>query len=120
MTDDKEADKHKVILTVTLVSVTLSLNEKRTIMVAAATRKTLQSHAGAQPAYREVSLKDRRSTDVVLIRLIGPPARPRPADMWTEVTKDLVLKEAIDAYGFDYEETPEYFYVMEYLRYVSL
>lgn len=40
--------------------------------------------------------------------------------MWTEVTKDLVLKEAIDAYGFDYEETPEYFYVMEYLRYVSL
>lgn len=41
-------------------------------------------------------------------------------DMWTEVTKDLVIKEAIDEMGYDYEETPEFFYVIDYLRYVSL
>jgi len=38
-------------------------------------------------------------------------------DMWTEVTKDLVIKEAIDEMGYDYEETPEFFYVIDYLRY---
>lgn len=42
------------------------------------------------------------------------------ADMWTEVTKDLVIKEAIDRMGYDYEETDRFFYVMEYLKYVSL
>lgn len=40
-------------------------------------------------------------------------------DMWTEVTKDLVIKEAIDEMGYDYEETEDFFYVIDYLRYVS-
>jgi len=39
--------------------------------------------------------------------------------MWTEVTKDLIIKEAIDETGYSYEETEKHFYVMEYLRYVS-
>lgn len=39
--------------------------------------------------------------------------------MWTEITKDLVCKEAIDEAGYDYEETEFFFYVMVYLRYVS-
>ncbi|KAL1590166.1 hypothetical protein WHR41_00988 [Cladosporium halotolerans] len=37
--------------------------------------------------------------------------------MWTEVTKDLVIKEAIDEMGYEYEETDDFFYVIEYLRY---
>ncbi|KAL0258138.1 hypothetical protein SLS55_007310 [Diplodia seriata] len=45
------------------------------------------------------------------------PSKTRPPDMWTEITKDLVLKEAIDAMGYDYEETDYFFYVMDYLRY---
>jgi hypothetical protein len=49
---------------------------------------------------------------------VGPP-RQRPADMWTEITKDLVLKEAVDQMGYDYEENEDFFYVMEYLKYVS-
>jgi hypothetical protein len=39
--------------------------------------------------------------------------------MWTEVTKDLVIKEAVEEMGYEYEETEEFFYVIEYLRYVS-
>jgi hypothetical protein len=39
--------------------------------------------------------------------------------MWTEITKDLVSREAIQRLGYPYEETNWYFYVMEYLRYVS-
>lgn len=46
------------------------------------------------------------------------PARYKK-DMWTEVTKDLVIKEAIDEMGYDYEETTDFFYVIDYLRYVS-
>lgn len=49
----------------------------------------------------------------------APLAPPRPREMWTEITKDLVSKEAIDYAGFEYEETEEFFYVMEYLKYVS-
>ncbi|KAF2201161.1 hypothetical protein GQ43DRAFT_440849 [Delitschia confertaspora ATCC 74209] len=43
--------------------------------------------------------------------------KPKTKDMWTEITKDLVLKEAIEQMGYDYEETDFFFYVMEYLRY---
>jgi hypothetical protein len=39
--------------------------------------------------------------------------------MWTEVTKDLVIREAIDQMGYSCEETEDFFYVMEYLKYVS-
>ena len=41
-------------------------------------------------------------------------------DMWTEVTKDLVIKEAIEEMGYEYEDNDHFFYVMEYLRYVGL
>lgn len=52
---------------------------------------------------------------------VGPPSKSRDnRDMWTEVTKDLVLKEAVEALNYEYEETDEFFYVMEYLKYVSL
>ncbi len=40
--------------------------------------------------------------------------------MWTEITKDLVSEEAIKERGYEYEETEEFYYVMEYLRYVCL
>lgn len=38
--------------------------------------------------------------------------------MWTEITKDLVSEEAIKQVGYEYEDTEEFYYVMEYLRYV--
>jgi hypothetical protein len=43
----------------------------------------------------------------------------RQQEMWTEITKDLVVREAIERMGYEYEETEWFFYVMEYLRYVS-
>lgn len=55
------------------------------------------------------------------------PGKPKPApaplptrDMWTEITKDLVCREAIEQMGYSYEETKWFFYIMEYLQYVSL
>ncbi|KAK1750226.1 hypothetical protein QBC47DRAFT_122285 [Echria macrotheca] len=39
------------------------------------------------------------------------------SEMWTEITKDLVIREAIEELGYEYEETEYFFYVMTYLRY---
>lgn len=76
---------------------------------------------------REVKEVDRVGDDVQVTTRIrresSRPARYRDSgrlrrDMWTEVTKDLVSKEAIEAVGYDYEETSGFFYVIERLRYV--
>lgn len=45
--------------------------------------------------------------------------KSRKDRMWTEITKDLVSEEAIKEVGYEFEETEEFYYVMEYLRYVS-
>ena len=74
---------------------------------------TWQRYNGARRS-KFISGDEEHATD------FGMPSPPRKKkDMWTEVTKDLVLKEAIDSQGYDYEETDDFFYVMEYLRYVS-
>lgn len=46
----------------------------------------------------------------------GAPVKSKK-DMWTEITKDLVIREAIDSMGYACEETEDFYYVMEYLRY---
>lgn len=37
--------------------------------------------------------------------------------LWTEITKDLVVKEAISEAGYEFEETADFFYVIAYLKY---
>lgn len=49
-----------------------------------------------------------------------PPPAPKNRDLWTEITKDLVLEEAIRKLGYSFEETEYFYYIIEYLRYVSL
>jgi len=64
---------------------------------------------------REIDVEkvtDRR----VSIRAPHSPA-PQRSEMWTEITKDLVIREAIEEMGYEYEETEYFFYVMSYLRY---
>ncbi|KAH9827512.1 serine/arginine repetitive matrix protein 1-like [Teratosphaeria destructans] len=67
--------------------------------------------------------REERSTEIKISerRITEETSRGKTKDkMWTEVTKDLVIKEAIDEMGYEYEETDEFFYIMEYLKYVSL
>jgi hypothetical protein len=45
---------------------------------------------------------------------------PRNNEMWTEITKDLVSREAIRRMGYAFEETRWFYYIMEYLRQVCL
>jgi len=49
----------------------------------------------------------------------APPPKQRLGDLWTEITKDLVVREAIEELGYDFEETEFFYYVLQYLRYVS-
>jgi hypothetical protein len=55
-------------------------------------------------------------------RRVGVPRGPpnRIGDLWTEITKDLVVAEAIQQLGYDFEETEYFFYVLQYLRYVRV
>lgn len=55
----------------------------------------------------------------ISIRDRDRPRRKKEQEMWTEITKDLVVREAIEKCGYEYEETEWFFYVMQYLRYVS-
>ncbi|KAH8885785.1 hypothetical protein GQ53DRAFT_354255 [Thozetella sp. PMI_491] len=48
---------------------------------------------------------------------LRPPAPVRKPETWTEITKDLIVREAIEELGYEYEETEFFFYVMQYLRY---
>jgi len=52
-------------------------------------------------------------------RRVGLPRKlkNRVGDLWTEITKDLVVKEAIEQMGYDYEETEYFYYVIQYLGY---
>ena len=58
------------------------------------------------------------SSELNLRKFVG--VRPKTDTMWTEITKDLVVKDAIDKLGYEYEETEFFYYIMEYLRYVRL
>jgi len=40
--------------------------------------------------------------------------------LWTEITKDLVVKEAIQEMGYEFEETDDFYYIIAYLRYVRI
>ncbi|KAL2158383.1 hypothetical protein VTH06DRAFT_4431 [Thermothelomyces fergusii] len=53
---------------------------------------------------------DRRIT----IRGSTPPARNR-SETWTEITKDLVSREAIERMGYEYTENESVYYIVDYL-----
>lgn len=50
-------------------------------------------------------------------RYVG--TKSRKERLWTEITKDLVLREAIERAGYEFEETEFFYYIYAYLRYVS-
>ncbi|KAI1816151.1 hypothetical protein GGS20DRAFT_539743 [Poronia punctata] len=65
---------------------------------------------------REIEVEDVRDRRIS-IHGGGERRRRHRNDMWTEITKDLVNREAIERLGYDYDETEYFFYVMKYLQY---
>lgn len=70
----------------------------------------------SQPVYERYEERIEETTDRRVGLPRGPP-KQRMGDLWTEITKDLVAREAIEELGYDYEETEFFFYVLQYLRY---
>ncbi|KAK2875070.1 hypothetical protein FQN49_001810 [Arthroderma sp. PD_2] len=63
-------------------------------------------------------LRPCRDIDVrgtVAKRYVG--VKEKREELWTEITKDLVVKEAIEEAGYEYEETADFFYIFAYLQY---
>ena len=64
--------------------------------------------------YERIEESDRR------VGMPRAPPKQRVGDgLWTEITKDLVVREAIEQCGYDFEETEFFYYILKYLRYVS-
>ncbi|KAI1804768.1 hypothetical protein F4811DRAFT_259126 [Daldinia bambusicola] len=65
---------------------------------------------------RDVEVEEIQDRRITIRNDDRAPPRKRN-EMWTEITKDLVTREAIERMGYEYEETEWFFYVMQYLRY---
>lgn len=84
------------------------------------------SPAPALPSPREsrdrlsVQVYD-RETEIDIEKTKDRRSRPsqKRNEMWTEITKDLVTRDAIIELGYDFEETEYFFYIMQYLKYVG-
>lgn len=59
----------------------------------------------------------RRREKSVAYERVGQHSLPR-SPLWTEITKDLVVPEAIKKLGYEFEETEYFYYVLKYLQYV--
>jgi len=58
---------------------------------------------------RDADINWRRDNGVRRSRGLG-------SELWTEITKDLVSREAIEYCGYQYEETEFFYYIFEYLH----
>ncbi|KAK4889822.1 hypothetical protein LTR27_011440 [Elasticomyces elasticus] len=67
---------------------------------------------------RDAEAGQTRETKITRERIVEETSRGKTKDkMWTEITRDLVSREAVEEMGYEFEETAGFFYVMEYLRY---
>ena len=70
-------------------------------------------------------LPEKKDTRTSLFKASEPIKLPFVAQVdakgnaWTEIAKDLISADAIKDVGWKYNETEDYYYVMEYLEYVS-
>nr|POF07213.1 hypothetical protein CFP56_31836 [Quercus suber] len=71
--------------------------------------------APAPPPPRDDRIEETKITER---RITESTSRGKTRDkMWTEITKDLVIKEAIEEMRYEYEENDDFFYVIQYLKY---
>ncbi|KAB5559891.1 hypothetical protein GE09DRAFT_1114870 [Coniochaeta sp. 2T2.1] len=83
------------------------------------TTAVVRAPAPARPRERE---RERETDTRINVQIYDDKKEERPvkekrSDMWTEITKDLVSRAAIDEMGYEYEETEYFYYILTYLRY---
>ncbi|KAK3899364.1 hypothetical protein C8A05DRAFT_18186, partial [Staphylotrichum tortipilum] len=70
---------------------------------------------GGRGVSRERGLEIEKVTDRRLSIRASTPPPTRRSETWTEITKDLVCREAIEELNYEFEETEFFYYVVEYL-----
>lgn len=83
-------------------------SEYAIIDVPAGTRRVTVDMARDSGMARESEVNWRRDNGVRRSRGLGN-------ELWTEITKDLITREAIEDCGYQYEETDLFYYIFEYL-----
>lgn len=73
---------------------------------------------GERERREEIEVSPRSQDDVVVQKRYVDSRRKRDKS-WTEISKDLVLREALERSGYEFDETEDFYHVFEYLRYVS-
>ncbi|ROT37578.1 hypothetical protein SODALDRAFT_325152 [Sodiomyces alkalinus F11] len=73
--------------------------------------------APAPPARDSRGYERELEIEISRDRRSRPAPKSKQNEMWTEITKDLVIRDAIIECGYDFEETEYFFYVMKYLKY---
>lgn len=73
-------------------------------------------------APKNASLDDSESEEEVEVEVeqqerVAPKVHKEPRDeRWTEITKDLVVRDAIEQLGYEFEETRMFYYIFSYLE----
>lgn len=67
----------------------------------------------------EVAPKDASDKELDRKRIGAQVVKERRDERWTEIAKDLVVREAIERLGYEFEETRTFYYVFSYLEPVS-
>lgn len=67
----------------------------------------------------EVASKDDSDKEAGRKRIGAQVVKERRDERWTEITKDLVVREAIERLGYEFEETRTFYYIFSYLEPVS-
>lgn len=52
-------------------------------------------------------------------RIGAQVVKERQDERWTEITKDLVVREAIERLGYEFEETTLFYYIFSFMKQVS-
>jgi len=66
---------------------------------------------------RDDKIKSRRSSSIRAVENVRSGEQDKRGK-WTEIAKDLVIREAIERQGYEYKDTEAFFYVADYLEYV--
>ncbi|PYH70001.1 uncharacterized protein BO88DRAFT_364212 [Aspergillus vadensis CBS 113365] len=91
--------------------------EKRTEIV---TQEIKPSRYGDRES--KLVVKDVKESDNIPERQLGRIGRryvglkDRRDGLWTEITKDLIVREALERSGYEYEETESFYYIFSYLE----
>ncbi|EAW12726.1 uncharacterized protein ACLA_011530 [Aspergillus clavatus NRRL 1] len=104
----------------------VSIEDKAIVLVGAEdnSRSDQDGRRRQQPAQRSRSITGpERLSDENVNRKHGQIGRryigtkEKRDRLWTEITKDLVVREAIERAGYEFEETESFYYIFSYLQY---